>query len=136
MDSRFSVDLLPYIWPVVGRSIRRRSRYLYWLEDGVALMVVMYSGAMVARNIDATAPLGATRVSVSGVSTVLPRGESVNATVGSDGVGARPAAQPRRAPHKKRQHQQQNKEVLTSLWLFSKKTALGKQLKGQLFCSH
>ena len=99
MDSRFSVDLLPYIWPVVGRSIRRGSRYLYWLEDGVALMVVMYSGAMVARNIDATAPLGATRVSVSGISTVLPR-ESVNATVGSDGVGARPAAQPDRLPHK------------------------------------
>ena len=98
MDSRFSVDLLPYIWPVVGRSIRRGSRYLYWLDDGVALMVVIYSGAMVARNIDATAPLGATRVSVSGISTVRPS-ESVNETVGSADRAGCPAAQPDRLPH-------------------------------------
>ena len=108
MDSRFSVDLLPYIWPVVGRSIRRGSRYLYWLDDGVALMVVIYSGAMVARNIDATVPLGATRVSVSGMSTVRPS-ESVNGTVGS----ARGRLPLRRAAGQasayKRQRQQKDK---------------------------
>ena len=120
MDSRFSVDLLPYIWPVVGRSIRRGSRYLYWLEDGVALMVVMYSGAMVARNIDATAPLGATRVSVSGISTVLPR-ESVNATVCSDGVGARPAAQPDRLPHKSASTSSRAKKFLYRMVILQRK---------------
>ena len=61
-------------------------------------MVAIYSGAMVARNIDATAPLGATRVSVSGISTVLPR-ESVNGTVGSAGAVCRADAQPVRLPH-------------------------------------
>ena len=68
------------------------------LMVGVALMVAIYSGAMVARNIDATAPLGATRVSVSGISTVRPR-ESVKDTVGSAGSVCRSDAQPDRLPH-------------------------------------
>ena len=98
MDSRFNVDLLPYICPVVGRSMSLGSRYRYWLEDGVALIVTRYSGAMVARNMDATTPLGATRVSVCGISTVRPR-ESVNETVGSAGSVGCVFAQPDRQAH-------------------------------------
>ena len=123
MDSRFSVDLLPYIWPVVGRSIRRGSRYLYWLEDGVALMVVIYSDAMVARNIDATAPLGATRVSVSGMSTVRPR-ESVKDTAGSAGAAVCPAAQPDRLPHTSASASRSAKNFLYRMVILSKKQRL------------
>ncbi len=80
--SKFSVLLLPYICPVVGRVSRFCGRYLYCALEGVALIETIYSGAMVARIIVATAPLGATRVNSFGICTVRPR-ESVNATVSS-----------------------------------------------------
>ena len=132
MDSRFSVDLLPYIWPVVGRSIRRGSRYLYWLEDGVALMVVIYSGAMVARNIDATVPLGVTRVSVSGMSTVRPS-ESVNGTVGSAGAVCRSDAQPDRLPHTSASASRRANNFLYRMVILQRKQRSGKQSRKASF---
>ena len=95
-------------------------------------MVVIYSGAMVARNIDATVPLGATRVSVSGISTVLPR-ESVNATVGSDGVGARPAAQPDRLPHKSASASRRANNFLYRMVILQRKQRSGKQSRKASF---
>ena len=118
-DSRLSVDLLPYIWPVVGRSMRRGSRYLYWLEDGVALIVDMYSGATTARNIDATAPLGATRVKDAGTLTFRPS-ESVNRTIGSAAVSDGFAAQPESIPTSSASARRQAKKRFTSMVILHK----------------
>jgi hypothetical protein len=91
--SRFSVLLLPYICPVVGSVRRFCGRYRYCALDGVALTDTMYSGAMVARIIVATEPLGAMRVSSFGICTVRPR-ESVKATVSSPAAAPPPDEQP------------------------------------------
>ena len=119
MDSRLSVDLLPYIWPVVGRPMRRGFRYLYWLEDGVALIVDMYSGATTARNIDATAPLGATRVKDAGIPTFRPS-ESVNRTIGSAAVSDGFAAQPESIPTSSASARRQAKKRFTSIVILRK----------------
>lgn len=97
-----------------------------WLDDGVALMVVIYSGAMVARNIDATVPLGATRVSVSGMSTVRPS-ESVNGTVGSAGAVCRSDAQPDRLPHTSASASRRANNFLYCMVILQRKQRLGKQ---------
>ena len=99
--------------------MRRGFRYLYWLEDGVALIVDMYSGATTARNIDATAPLGATRVKDAGIPTFRPS-ESVNRTIGSAAVSDGFAAQPESIPTSSASARRQAKKRFTSIVILRK----------------
>ena len=86
--SRFRSALLPYIWPVSGSAARFAGRKAIWLSLGAALMVTMHSGAIAARIIVATAPLGAMRVISAGSSTVLLRLSVKDTVSGSAGASS------------------------------------------------
>ena len=94
--SRFSVLFLPNICPVVGSVRRLSGRYGACALEGVSGMLTRYSGAMVARIIPATGPLGAMRVRSFGSCTVRPR-SSVKDTV-SPAAASFFAAQPVSSP--------------------------------------